>query len=304
MAFDYDLTDLRLIVNVVDTASLTRGAVRSHMSPPAASARLKKVQESLGTQLFYRTTQGLVPTSAGHDFVGHARAALRQLEQLDNAFRQQAGEFSGCIRLFVNTLSLGEAIPAVIESFLLRHPGMNIDLHERPSSEIARALKQGLADVGILTVDEPDESLIYRFYRTEHLVLVTPADHPLAAGGAVEFARTLQYHYVGMSEHAALQAFLMRMASAAGLPMKLRIQATSFESLCSLVESGIGVGVLPRSAALRHARSMRIAVVDLADRWAERELRIAVRDMAALTPAALALIEALACEGTAEEPQR
>lgn len=304
MRFDYDLVDLRLIIHVVDTASLTRGAERSHMSAPAASARLKKVQESLGTQLFYRSTRGLVATSAGHNFVRHARAALKHLDELEQQFRQQAGSESGCIRLFVNTLSLGETIPAVIERFLVSHPGMNIDLHERPSAEISRALKRGLADVGILSADVQDDSLIYRVYRTEQLVLVAGRDHPLAREQGVDFAATLQFDYVGLSEHAALQAFLARMAAAEEVPMRLRIQATSIASVCGLVESGIGVAVIPRSAALRHARTMRIAVVPLTDAWAERELRIAVRDLDGLTAAAIALIEALAAEGAAEEPPR
>jgi len=304
MRFDYDLTDLRLIVNVVDTASLTRGAERSHMSAPAASARLKKVQESLETQLFYRTTQGLVPTTAGRNFVRHARTVLEELHQLNETLRSQAGSLDGCIRLFVNTLSMGDTIPSVIEKFLLTHPRMNIDLHERPSGDIARALKQGAADIGILSTDVPDDSLIYRAYRTERLVLVTAGDHPLAGAAAVEFAATLQYDYVGMPEHAPLQVFMLRMAAAEGVPMRLRIQANSFSAVCSLVESGVGVAAIPYSTAVRHARTMHIAIVPLSNGWASRELRIGVRDMAALTPAATALIEALAAEGAAEAESR
>src|SRR3546814_11590047 len=105
---------------------------------------------------------------------------------------------------------MGDTIPSVIEKFLLAHPRMYIDLHERPSGEIARALKQGAADIGILANDVPDESLICRAYRTERLVLATPSEHPLAGSGAVEFAATLQYDYVGMPEHAPLQVFMLR----------------------------------------------------------------------------------------------
>jgi DNA-binding transcriptional LysR family regulator len=299
LAFDYDLIDIRLIVNVVDTASLTRGAERSHMSAPAASARLKKVQESLNSQLFYRSTQGLVPTAAGHAFLRHARLVLQQLEQLDNELRQRAREPGGCVRVHVNTLSMGESIPAAIEQFLLAFPGVNVDLHERASADIARALKQGQADVGILSSDLPDDSLVYRPYRTEHLVLVTPLQHALAGEADVAFARTLAFDYVGLSEHAALQAFITRMAAGEGIPMKLRIQANNLEALCGLVESGVGVGVIPASAARRHARQQRIAVVPLRDAWAVRELRIAVRDMDALTAPALALIDVLSRQGEA-----
>ena len=293
MRFNYDLTDLRLIVNIVDTASLSRGAERTHMSAPAASARLKKVQDGLDTPLFYRTTQGLVPTRAGHQFAHHARAVLAQLHQLNESLRSQAGAFDGCIRLFVNSLSMGETIPSVIEKFLLTHPSMDIDLHELPSAEIARALRQGTADIGILTIELPDDSLICRPYRTEQLVLTTPAGHTLACAEAVSFASALEYDFVGLPEHAPLQLFLLRMASAEGLTMRRRIQAQSFSAVFSLVESGVGVAVMPHSMAARYAETMGLAVVPLLNAWAKRELSIGVRDTAALTPAAIALIDAL-----------
>jgi DNA-binding transcriptional LysR family regulator len=298
MRFDYDLIDLRLIINVVDTASLTRGAERTHISPPAASARLKKVQESLQTQLFYRTNQGLVPTSAGHSFVHYARSALEALHQLNETLRAQAGSLDGCIRLFVNTLSMGDTIPSVIEKFLLAHPSMNIDLQERPSGEIARALKNGSADIGILTADHPEESLIYRSYKTERLVLIAHHQHPLATYQNVAFAATLNYDYVGMPEHTPLQAFILRKVAAEGIPIRLRIQANSFSAVCSLVESGVGLAIVPYSLAIRQARSMGISIIPLTNPWTNRELHIGVRGMSSLTPMSTALIEALTADHT------
>jgi DNA-binding transcriptional LysR family regulator len=121
------------------------------------------------------------------------------------------------------------------------------------AADIARALKQGQADVGILSSDLPDDSLCDLPYRTEHLLLVTPRKHALAAEASVDFARTLAFDHVGLSEHAALQAFIRRMAAGEGIPMKLRIQASNFEALCGLVASGVGVGVIParRRGAMR-----------------------------------------------------
>lgn len=293
MALNYDLIDLRLIVNTVDTQSLTRGAERSHMSAPAASARLKKVEESLATQLFYRSAQGLVPTAAGHAFARHARPVILELDQLDQEFQQQTKRFNGSIRLLVNTLFMGDAIPGVIEQFLVEHPGMSIDLHDRPSTEITRALKSGVADVGILTFEVPDAGLIYWAYRTEKLVLVTPREHALALGDVTDFATTLEYDYVGLSERASLHNFIMRMALAEGTAMRVRVQASTFESACSLVEAGIGVAVIPHAEAIRYSESFRIAVVPLSNAWSSRDLHVAIRDTAQLTPAAIALIEAL-----------
>jgi DNA-binding transcriptional LysR family regulator len=293
MSFDFDLVDLRLFVNVVDTLSLTRGAERSHLSAPAASARMRKMEQALGTQLFYRVAQGLAPTSAGHTVLRHALVILGQVGQLTGELRENAGSMTGNIRLYANTLAISEFIPPALQKFLLNFPGMNIDLHERASAEIARALKQGAADIGIVSADIPSEGLECMPYRTERLVLVTPREHPLACGKLTDFGQTLDADYIGLKEDTALQSFIMRAASREGVAMKLRIQVNNFEALCSLVDSGVGVAIIPDSVARRHAQRFDIAIVALRDDWAIRDLKIAVRDMQSLAAPARALIEVL-----------
>lgn len=293
MTINYDLIDIRLIVNVGDSKSLTRGAERSCMSTPAASARLKKVQQALDVSLFLRTAQGLIPTADGHVFIRHARLVLNETDALHQAFETRKILPSGLIRLFANTLAMAEFVPAALERFLLQYPGVSIDIHERGSADIAKALRSGAADVGILSNDFADEGFHSVPYRTENLVLVTGRDHPLARGGKVNFAQTLGSDYVGLGEHESLQAFITNAASSEGIFMKLRIQAKNFEALCTLVESGVGVGVVPESVARRHASQLQIEVVPLSDAWAVRELKIAVRDPKTSTVAVKALLGVL-----------
>ncbi|RZL93468.1 MAG: LysR family transcriptional regulator [Variovorax sp.] len=296
MSTKYDLVDVCLIVNVCDGASLTRGAERTHMSTPAASARLRKVQDALGTQLFTRTSQGLLPTANGDIFIRHARLILAQIGELERELQASRATPSGSVRLFANTLAIAEFVPAALERFLLSFPGMSIDLHERASADIAKALRSGAADVGILSADMPDEGFHSVPYRTEHLVLVTRREHPLAANGPVRFVQTLGSDYVGLDEHASLQAFITNAAASEGMPMKLRIQAKNFEALCALVESGVGVGVIPASVARRHALQLQIDVVPLLDAWSVRVLKIGFRGLSAATEPSRALVEVLSAD--------
>ena len=289
----FDLIDLRLFVNVVDTLSLTRGAERSHMSTPAASARVRKLEEAFGAQLFHRSAQGLAPTPDGDVVLRHALVILKQADLLASELRKNVGQLKGTIRLYANTLSISEFIPAALQKFLLDSPGINIDLHERPSTEIAKALKQGAADVGILSADVPDDGLQYLPYRTERLVVVAPAGHPLAALRQIEFGQSLECDFIGLKEAMALQAFITRAASREGRTMKIRIQVNNFQALCGLVGSGVGVAIIPESVARHHAQQFAIGVVGLRDRWAQRELHIAVRDLDQLPQPARALITAL-----------
>jgi len=293
MAFHFDLVDLQLFANIVDTQSLTRGAERSHLSAPAASARIKKLEDALCVQLFYRTAQGLAPTSSGQTLLQHARQVLRQIERLDADLRRGSANIRGNIRVFANTLSISEFIPVALERFLIAFPEVNIDLHERTTPDIARAVRQGEADIGILSGDAGVDGLDLLPYRSERLVLITCAGHGLAGEGEVDFSRVLNEDYIGLKEGTALHAFIDRAAAQQGVRLKVRIRVSNFEALCSLVASGIGVGLIPESVARRHAGRLAIEMVRLRDGWALRRLQIAVRSADALSVPARALIEEL-----------
>jgi DNA-binding transcriptional LysR family regulator len=176
---------------------------------------------------------------------------------------------------------------------MLAYPGVNIDLRERSTSDIAKALKEGAADVGILASDTAIDGLCFMAYRSERLVLVTARHHPLSHDGPVEFGQTLGNDYIGLKDTTALHTFIKRAATQLGATLRFRIQVNTFEVLCNLVESGIGVALIPESIARRYAKTLAIEIIPLRDAWAERALQIAVRDGRTLSAAEQALIDEL-----------
>ncbi|OWW18120.1 hypothetical protein AYR66_02780 [Noviherbaspirillum denitrificans] len=81
MAIHFDLTDVRLFVNIAETNSLTKGAERTHMSLPSASNRIKNIEDNLGIKLLFRTSQGVTLSPPGQTYLHHARLVLAQLER-------------------------------------------------------------------------------------------------------------------------------------------------------------------------------------------------------------------------------
>src|SRR5260370_983480 len=150
MAMHFDLVDLRLMVHIADANSMTRGAELSFISLPAASTRIKNLEESIGTKLLYRTSQGVTLTPPGQAFVTHARMVLGQIEHLRGDMQEYVRGIKGHVRVFANTTSLGEFLPPVLRHYLRRNPDLNIDLRERLSHDIVRqALAQVDVHVGI-----------------------------------------------------------------------------------------------------------------------------------------------------------
>jgi DNA-binding transcriptional LysR family regulator len=289
----FDLVDLRLMTHIADTNSMTRGAELSFISLPAASTRIKNLEESMGVKLLYRASQGVTLTPPGQAFVTHARTVLGQIEHLRGDMQEYARGIKGHVRVFANTTSLSEFLPRVLRHFLRRNPDVNIDLRERLSHDIVRAVTEGQTDIGIVAGLVRTENLETLPYRRDCLVLVTPCGHALAGRRQVDFVDTLALDHVGLHEASAIHAFLQQASGQLGRPIKRRIQVSNFETACRMIESGVGVGVLPQSAASRHARTMDIALVPLSDDWAVRESQICMRSLDGLPSFARELVALL-----------
>ena len=293
MAMHFDLVDLRLMIRVAEANSLTRGAKAVYMSVPTASTRIKNIEDSIGIKLFYRTSQGVTLTLPGQAFVHHARLVLGQLEHLSGDLQEYAKGIKGHLRVFANTTALGEFLPPVLRAYLLAHPDVNIDLRERLSGDIVRAVSDGQTDIGIVAGTVRTENLEVIPYRRDRLVLVVPRDHPMAALPSVAFVDTLELEHIGLHESSAIHAFLRQICSGLHRTIRLRIQVGNFEAACRMIEATVGVSVLPESAARRHAETMAIQIVPLIDDWSLRAMQICVRSMESLPPFARDLVTLL-----------
>jgi len=289
----FDLTDLRLFCDVVEAGSITGGAERSALALAAASTRIRGMEEQLGARLLTRSRQGVTPTEAGRTLLRHARTIIAQSARMREDLGAFAGGLTGEVRLLANTNALAEFLPEALSSFLAAHPHVTVDLEERLSDEIVGLIAEGVGDVGIVAGTVDMAALETFPFRSDRFVVVTSADHPMAAQQAVSFSEVLAHDFVGLERSSSLQRFLAGKAAREGRPLRLRVQLRSFDSVCRLVECGVGVGVVPKTTAARAAKTMRLGVVELTDDWALRELRICVRAMDRLGLFARELVNAL-----------
>jgi DNA-binding transcriptional LysR family regulator len=289
----FDLVDIRLLINVADASSMGRGAEKSCLSAPAASNRIKSLEDSFGVKLLYRSNLGVTLTPAGQTFVHHARAVFAQVDHLHDDLNAFASGIRGHVRLWANTTAMTEFLPRGLAAFMASHPDVNVELRERLSHEIVRAVDEGVTDIGIVAGDVQTDRFETLPYRDDRLVLVCCVNHPIARAESVDFVETLGHQYVGLAESSAIHRFLTQAASAAGRKLNSRIEVGNFEALCRLAEAGVGLGVVPETAATRYAATMRIRVIRLRDAWALRKLRICVRSLEQLPSFARDLVDAL-----------
>ena len=251
------------------------------------------MEEALGAPLLVRTRQGVTPTQAGRTLLQHARAILRQAERLREDLGAYAAGQTGQVRLLSNTNALTEFLPEALSSFLASHPNVSVDLEERLSDEIVGLIAEGVADLGIVAGTVDVTTLETFPFRKDRFVLVVGRDHPLGNLQQTAFAKVLEYNFVGLDRSSALQRFLADKAARVGRPLRLRVQLRSFDAVCRMVECNVGIGIVPETTARRVAHTMAIAIVDLTDAWAVRELTICVRQLDELPPYARQLVEHL-----------
>ncbi len=273
----FDLTDLRLFVRTAEEGALTRAAARQHLSLAAASARIKALEERAGLPLLYREARGVRLTPAGDAFLHHARGVLRQTEQLRAELQEYGGGLRGHLRVFANTTAVMDFLPELLPAYLREHPRVNVELQEKPNADIARGVRDGRADLGIVAGEVDMAGLRATHFSTDRLVLVVARGHALARRRHIAFVDTLEYDYIGMHTGSTLQAYLNHITEQMGRTLKLRIQLNSFDAMCRMIAGGVGIGVVPESAARRSLQALRLTQIELTDEWKWRERRVLAR---------------------------
>lgn len=273
-----DIADLHLFLCVVDAGSITQGAARANLALASASERLRSIEADAGVALLERRSRGVATTEAGEALAHHARLMLRQQALLKGELRDFATGARGTLHLYANTAALTEFLPSRLAPWLAERPRLHVELKERTSTEIVRAVAAGLAEAGIVSNAAEPVGVRLLPVAKDHLVLIVPKRHRLAQFRQVHLADVLNEPFVGLSPENALQDHLDHHARAAGHPLSLRIRMKTFEGLCEMVAHGIGLGVLPQSIAGRYQRRHGYRTVALADNWARRQLCLCFRD--------------------------
>ena len=287
-----DLTSLALFIRIAELQSITKAANASHIALAAASRRVAQLEDQYGVQLLYRTARGVELTPAGHALLGHARDLMSQVDTMRADLSEYTKQGKGLVRMQANASALAQYLPEDLASFAATHPEVKISLGEERSAAIADALRSGATDIGIVMEGADTVGLQVLDYRADTLAVVVPRRHPLR-GKPVAFEKLLDHDFVSLDSTTVISQILAAQAAAAGRPLRLRVQVKSFDVVARLVQAGLGIGVLPE-AAIRGFASMGLRSVPLTDAWATRRMYVCVRNYAALTAPARALVDHLA----------
>lgn len=277
----FDLTDLRLFLTVVECGSLTQGARAINLALGSVSERIAGMEAALGAPLLERNRRGVRATAAGEALVRHARSILGQFEQMRGELRSYATGLKGRIRLLSNTAAMAAFLPEQLCRFVAAHRDLSIDLEERPSVDIAQALADRRADLGIVADITDLAALQTHPIAHDQLVVLAAPGHRIAGRADAVFADLLGEPIVGMAD-TALETHLAERAARVGRQLDYRIRLRSIEHAEMFVAAGVGIAIVSRGMTATLRRDLVIR--PLSDPWATRRLHLCARDFSALTP--------------------
>lgn len=281
-----DLGSLDLFMLVCETGSIARAAERGQMAASAVSKRIAELEALAQAPLLARHARGARPTPAGRQLLQHAHAILLAVEHLHADLGEFAQGVRGHVTVCASASVVEQFLPAEIAGFMQRHPDIRIDLRQAASRAVAQAVREGTADIGICGASDEVLGLEARPYRRERLVLVVPRGHALARLRTVAYERALAYPQIGLRDSSTVQQALAQEARATRRVLGRRMEVDSLSAMCRMVESGLGLGVMPEGAFRALGEATTLRAVALTDAWADRELNLYARRFADLPAAA------------------
>ncbi|RMX06648.1 LysR family transcriptional regulator [Corticibacter populi] len=288
-----DPISLRLFVAAMEEKTIAAAAARQCIAASAASRRLAELEQQLDVTLFTRSNKGMAPAPAAYALLNLARTVLNDLDSIGAQMLSWGSGMLGQVRVAANISAITQFLPADLKSFLTHYPGVQIQLDEQISSQVAQSVLSNTADLGILNEGQYGDGLQFISYREDELVLVTPQGHPLTEQASVRMTDALPYDFVGAHLGSAINNQLIVAAALAKAPLRMRIHVTSFDAMCLMVSAGLGIGVLPAGSARLYTRALGLTTRPLAEPWARRRLVIAVRGDASRSSATQLLIRHL-----------
>ena len=253
---------LRLVLALADTGSVSAAARAMHVTQPTASMQLKEIARVMGLPLFELVGRKLRLTDAGRELAATARA----LAQTWDAFEQHVDALKGLARgrLRVSVVSTAQYfMPRLLGSFCNRHPAIDVALEVLNRDGVVQRLRENRDDLYIMSMPPADLALGDEVFMPNPIVLIAPTADPLAGRRKVPLRELAGHRFIlreqGSGTRMTADRFFRRMK----FRPQLRLELGSNEAVKEAVAGGLGVGVVSRHALHGLQKEHGVSVVDV-----------------------------------------
>ncbi len=245
---NFDLADLRAFVAVAKLGSFSAAAGELHISQPALSRRIEKLESALGVRLFHRTTRKVDLTTIGREFSYRASELLNGLEQSLIGIRDVATRVTGEVTLACMPSSVRFFLPEFLMRFHRLYPSIIVRIIDQGTTDVLATIARSEADFGLSYIGTQEPNLEFTPILREDYVLACRSDHPLAGKAKVSWAELQAYDFMTVTKASQNRLLLdMALTNVSARP-RWFCEAQHVSTLVNLVEAGMGIAAVPRLA--------------------------------------------------------
>lgn len=264
------LEQLRIFAAVAACQHVTRAAGQLHLTQAAVSAAIAALEQAHGVKLFDRVGRGIALTAAGRDFVPEAQAVLARAEAARAALADLAGLKRGRITLYASQTIASYFLPPCIVAFRARHPGVEVQLADGNTGQVAEALREGRAELGFVEGPVAGEDLHMEEVAGERMAVFVAAGHPWAAGAPLGAAELRAGNWVQREEGSGTRETFLAALRQLGIgPAELQVTLTlpSNEAVREAVAVGAGAACLSPLVCGRAVQAGVLARANISMPW-------------------------------------
>jgi len=286
------LNELRYIVAVARERNFRRAAERCFVTQPALSLAIQKLEKELNIQLFERKKNDITLTAVGERVVEQATRVLDEVAKIKEMAQQGADQLTGPIRLGVIYTVGPYLLPELIPLLHEKAPQMPLDVEENTTLHLEAQLRSGVVDAVIIALpfDVPGVATIGLY--DEPFMVVVPAGHPWAKRKSIKAADLSGEKVLLLNSGHCFSNQVVEACPELSRKGEV-LQGNSLETIRNMVASGLGITVLPCSAASERYRSPLLRVIPFSDPVPSRRIALAWRKSFVRDSAITALAEAV-----------
>jgi DNA-binding transcriptional LysR family regulator len=281
---NFDIQQLQAFIAVADKGSFRAAAEAIHISAPAISRRIEKLESLIGIRLFNRTTRDVELTGLGRVFLERARCAIDDLEAAMLGISDIAATRSGRVSVACVPSAALYFLPNVISSFARRFPAIRIRVIDGGMGETLQSVLSGEADFGIGFISSHVSGIRFDPIHSDSFVVAMQRQHRMAKKKHISWNEIQAEKLIGVARSSGNRQLIDEVLLQAGLQVEYAFEVSHLGTLLGMVEAGLGMAVVPRMALpVGHATMVG---VPLNNPVISRHLGLLTRQGSGLRPAA------------------
>jgi LysR family nitrogen assimilation transcriptional regulator len=288
-----DVRQLKALVTVVETGSVTRAAELLHLVQPAVTRQVRSLERELGVPLFERTRHGMRPTAAGLNLADRARRALTELDRARAEIAPAPGIVTGLVAVGLLESTAELLAEPLVSAVRREHKGIELRVLTAYSGHLQRWLDDGDLDVSLLYNLTSTPSLNVRSLLREKLWVVAPASDELSARHPVPLGSVAAHPVIMPAPGHGLRALIDRAAAKAQVEIRVAVQTNSMSLQKQLVQHGHGWTILPGAGIAADVAAGALSAAPLSAPEVWRSIVVGAPRAAPTTPAARAVADQL-----------